>query len=301
MEAIDGKYVTRDAAPGAPGWIVALVRLAKPGIVTAVLLAGYAGMVTAARELPEPGTALICLASLLLAAAGSAMLNSLLDNSLDRKMARLEGRGRALDAVGPARLLGTALACIGVALLLALSLGRLVFLLVLAAVILYALVYTLILKRRSPWGAIPGGIPGALPVLIGQAAVSGAIEPAGLLLFAAVFLWQPPHFWLLALRYRDDYRAAGIPVLPVVCGESFTRVMILLFVAALLPATLALPLTGSCSPFFAPVAGALWLWFMAACWHHAVRARRFERAFRASLIYLTVLLAAVILDIVIVG
>lgn len=299
MEAIDGKYVTRDAAPGAPDWLVPLVRLAKPGIVAAVLLAGFAGMVTAARGLPEPGTAFICLASLLLAAAGSAMLNSLLDRAPDRNMGRLEGRVRALDAVGPARLLGTALACIAVALLLALN--RLVFLLTLAAVILYALVYTLLLKRRSPWGAIPGGIPGALPVLIGQAAVSGAVEPAGLILFAAVFLWQPPHFWLLALRYREEYRAAGVPVLPLARGEAYTRRLVLLYATALLPAALALPLTGCCSPLFAAAATLLWLWFMAACWRHAVRARRFGRAFRASLVYLGALLAAVILDIVIVG
>lgn len=262
-----------------------------------MLLAGYAGMVTAARGLPEPGTVLICLASLLLAAAGSAMLNGLLDLPLDRGMGRVRLRVRALDATGPARLLGAALSCIAVALLLALSLSRLVFLLTLAAVILYALVYTLILKRRSPWGAVPGGIPGALPALIGQAAVTGFIEPAGLLLFTVIFLWQPPHFWLLALRYREEYRAAGVPVLPVACGESFTRAMILLFVMPLLPATLALPLTGCGSPLLAAVATLLWLYLLAACWRHAVRAERFERAFRASVIYLTALLAAVILDI----
>lgn len=258
-------------------------------------------MVSAARGLPEPGTAAICLASLLLAAAGSAMLNGLLDAPLDRSMGRVRERVRALDAAGPARLLIVALACLAVALSLAfISLNRLVFLLTLAAVILYTLVYTLLLKRRSPWGAVPGGLPGALPVLIGQAAVAGSIDPAGLLLFTIVFLWQPPHFWLLALRYREEYRAAGLPVLPVARGEGYTRVLILLYVTALLPATLALPLTGCCSPMFAVLAATLWLYFMTACCRHAVRGRRFERAFGASIIYLTALLAAVILDLVLV-
>ena len=300
MEAIDGKYVAGDAALGMAGRIIALVRLAKPGIVAAVLLAGYAGMITAAGGLPELRAATICLTALLLSAAGSAILNGLLDAPMDRNMERLQKRTRALDAVGPARLLYVALACIAVALFLALTLNRLAFLLILAAVILYTLAYTLIFKRRSPWGAVPGGIPGALPVLIGQAAVTGSIDMAGMTLFAVIFLWQPPHFWILALHHEDDYRAAELPVLPVACGEEYTRVLILLYVTALLPATLALPLTGCCSPLFAALAVALWIYFLAACCRHAVRARRYERAFRASFVYLTLLLAAVIFDFILV-
>lgn len=278
------------------GLAFALVRLAKPGIVAAVLLAGCAGMVTAARGLPEARTAALCLAALLLSAAGSAMLNGLLDAPLDRSMVRLRARVSALDAIGGARLLFAALTCIGAALLLGLLLNRLVVLLILGAVLFYTLAYTLILKRRSQWGAVPGGIPGALPVLIGQAAVTGSIDMAGMTLFTVIFLWQPPHFWVLALRCQGDYRAAGLPVLPVARGEDYTRVLILLYVTALLPATLTLPLTGCCSPLFATLAVALWLYFLAACYRHAVRAKRYERAFRASVIYLTLLLAAVILD-----
>ncbi|HTG81932.1 MAG TPA: protoheme IX farnesyltransferase, partial [Geobacteraceae bacterium] len=263
------------------------------------LLAGYAGMVTAARGFPEPRTAAVCLASLLLSATGAAMLNCILDRPLDRNMERLRERVRALDAIGTARLLFVALACIAAALSLALTLNLLAFLLVLSAVVLYTLVYTLVLKRRFAWGAVPGGIPGALPVLIGQAAVAGTVDTAGLILFTVIFLWQPPHFWVLALRHGNDYRAAGLPVLPVACGERYTRGMILLFTSALLPATLALSLTGRCPSLFAAAAVALWLWFLTACIRHAVMASRYERAFRASVIYLTVLLLAVILDSVI--
>lgn len=300
IEAVGRKYGAEAVPAGDVGAAFALIRLAKPGIVAAVLLAGCAGMVTAARGLPEARTAALCLAALLLSAAGSAMLNGLLDAPLDRSMARLRVRVRALDAIGGARLLLTALTSISAALFLATLLNRLVVLLILGAVIFYTLAYTLILKRRSPWGAVPGGIPGALPVLIGQAAVTGSIDMAGMTLFTVIFLWQPPHFWVLALHHEDDYRAVGLPVLPVACGEGYTIVLILLYVTALLPATLALPLTGCCSPLFAALAVALWLYFLAACCRHAVRAKRFERAFRASVIYLTLLLAAVILDITIV-
>ncbi|HEY6874321.1 MAG TPA: heme o synthase [Geobacteraceae bacterium] len=300
MAAIDGTYVGRDTAAGTTDRIFALVRLAKPGIVAAVLLAGYAGMVTAARGFPEPRTAALCLASLLLAAAGAAMLNCILDLPLDRNMGRLLARVKALDAVGTRPALRTAGACIFAALFVALALNRLFFLLVLAAVIFYTVIYTLILKRRFAWGAIPGGIPGALPVLIGQAAVTGTCDTAGVILFAIILLWQPPHFWLLALRCRDEYRAAGVPVLPVARGESHTKVMSLAFTGALLPATLALTLAGCSSPWFAAVAAALWVWFLAACCRHAVATRRFERAFRASVVYLALLLLAVILDTVIV-
>jgi len=255
-------------------------------------------MVIAAGGLPDAVPALLCLTVLLLSTAGSAMLNSLFDLALDRNMTRLAGRVEALDRVTAPRLLLAALSCIALALLLALTrLNLLTFLLTLAAILLYALLYTLRLKRRSPWGAIPGGLPGALPVLIGQAAVTGAIDTGGLLLCAVVFLWQPPHFWLLALRWRDDYGTAGVPVLPVVWGERYTRFLILLYTVSLLPATLALTLFGTCSGLFALWGGLAWCFFVIASYRLAVRSRRYDRAFRASIVYLAVLLVGVIIDI----
>ncbi len=299
IEAVEPKYIP---ACRTGGLALALLRLGKPGIVSAVLLAGFAGMTLAARGLPGMRVVLLGLATIVLAAAGSAMLNGYLDAPLDRKMVRLEERVSALSRVGATRLLITGLACIAASLLLALAgLNPLTFLLVLVAVLCYTVVYTGHLKRRSPWAAIPGGIPGALPVLIGQAAVTGTIDPGGVLLFAAIFLWQPPHFWLLALRHQDDYRNAGVPVLPIAHGEGYTRVLILLYVTALLPPTLALSASDRCSPLFAIAAFGLWLYFIAACWRHAVRGRRFDRAFRASIIYLTLLLAAVTLDVSLAG
>jgi len=254
-------------------------------------------MVIAAEGLPDPREAALCLTSLLLAAAGSAMLNGLLDAPLDRKMDRLKARVSALDTVGTSMLLAVALTCIVTGLSLALLLNLLVFLLTLSAVILYTLAYTLFLKRRYAWGAIPGGIPGALPVLIGQAAVAGSLDIDGILLFILLFLWQPPHFWVLALRYRDDYRAAGLPVLPLACGEPYTSLMILLYVIPLLPVSVALAVIGCCSPLWAAYASILWLYLLAVMCRHVVSASRYHRAFRGSIVYLVLLLITIILDV----
>jgi protoheme IX farnesyltransferase len=298
IEAVEIKHGCPPAAANACGLAGDLIRLARPGIMVAVLLAGYAGMVLSARSFPSVRVTVVCLTVLLLSAAGSAMLNGLLELSRDREMVRLRGRVAALGRFGESRLLFTALACIATALMLALTgLNLLTAILTLAAVLFYTLLYTLGLKRWSPWGAVPGGVPGALPVLIGQAAAGGAIDAGGLLLFATLFLWQPPHFWLLALSWQDDYRAAGIPVLPAVRGEGYTSLLIFLYTIPLLPVTLALAAAGPCSLRFALWAGLSWGLLLYAFYHYTARSRRFDLAFRASLIYLGTLLAAVIIDV----
>lgn len=270
----------------------------KPGIVAAVLLAGFTGMVLAERGWPDAATSLICLASLYLAAAGSAMLNCLLDAEPDRRMARLQARVAALEKVGRGRVLATALTGIAVALVLAiLYLDPLVSILILAAVIFYAFLYTLRFKRRSPWGTVTGGIPGALPVLIGYAATTHSVRLDGIILFIVMLLWQPPHFWALALEYRRDYQAAGIPVLPVTHGERYTKFLIFIYATALLPASLSLWLFGFCSPWYAGAALACGLAFLGACWFFICRSRRFAMAFGASILYLMILFAAIICDI----
>jgi protoheme IX farnesyltransferase len=280
---------------------LALVRLAKPGIVATVLLAGYAGMVLAARGWPGARTALLTLAALCLTAAGSALVNGLLDAPLDARMARLRNRTAALARVGGRRILAAAMGGIALGLLLALRfLNPLVVFLLLAAMLSYTLVYTLFLKRRSPWGAVPGGIPGALPVLIGYAAVDPALGSDAVILFALVFLWQPPHFWALALAYRRDYTAAGIPVLPEVRGKNYTVLLYFVYATSLLPASLALWRFGFCSAWYAAAAFAAWLAFIAASGRF-LTGGRYLPAFAASIVYLLVLLAAIIGDICILG
>lgn len=301
---IDSGLTCKDAVLPAPAGrgvarLGALLLLAKPGIVAAVALAGYAGMTLAARGAPAPRTALVCLTALVLTAGGAALLNVLFEAASDARMARLGRRNAALRQVGT----GTALTAAGGALALGLGLDfallpPLTGLLTLAAIVAYAVVYTLWLKRRSPYGAVPGGIPGALPVLIGYSAVAPAIGIDGVLLFLVMLLWQPPHFWTLALHYRDDYRRAGVPALPAVRGATYTTLLIFLYATALLPATLALWLFGCCSARFAGAALLLGLAFLGACFRYLVITRRYRRAFAASLLYLVALLAAVIADFV---
>lgn len=275
------------------------VLIAKPGISAGVAVAGLSGMVLARRGLPEPSVALVCLASILLAASGSAILNGIFDASTDARMPRLSGRVAAMNRVGRRGAALLAAAAIFAGLLLSYrGLNGTAALLVLAAVLSYSVLYTLYLKRRSPYGTIPGGVPGALPVLIGYAAVSGGIGLDGWILFLVMLLWQPPHFWALALKHQQEYREAGIPVLPVVRGEAYTRVLIFLYAMALLPLSLALWAFGYCSGWFAAFAAVLWGAFLLLSYRNAVARPRYGRAFGASIAYLMFLLAAVIADVV---
>jgi protoheme IX farnesyltransferase len=170
-------------------------------------------------------------------------------------------------------------------------------LLLAAAAAGYAILYTLVWKRRSPYGTIPGAVPGALPVLIGYAAVNPRIGMDGVLLFLILVFWQPPHFWALALRHQAEYRAAGVPVLPVAFGEPYTKVLIFLYAAALLPLSLSLWALGYLSARFGWAAFLLGAGFLAVFYRDTVATRRFGRAFAASIVYLTLLLLALLADV----
>jgi len=255
-------------------------------------------MVMAARGLPDIATASVSSAVLLLAAGGSAMINSVLDFPLDCRMSRLTERIRALERLGRKRTVLTAVTMIAVALLLSvLYLNLLVTILTMVAAIAYLVPYTLRLKRTSPFGAIPGAIPGALPVLIGYGAVKPAIAPDGLILFLLVLLWQPPHFWTLALRYQEDYQSAGLPVLPATLGEPYTKAFILLYATSLLPLSLSLWFFGYCSAGFAVLALLLGGFFLAALIRALFFTTHVIQAFRATNGYLSLLLLLIVADI----
>lgn len=259
-------------------------------------------MVLGTRGWPEGRTGFICLAALFLSASGSAIINGVLDASMDLRMERLRKRSAALETVGSRRALAAAITGILSALLLAFRfLGPLPFLLILAAVLSYTLLYTLRLKRRSPWGAVPGGIPGALPVLIGYAAVAGTVRPDAIILFIFMLLWQPPHFWSLALGYRDDYERAGVPVLPVARGTDFTKVLILLYATALIPASISLWLFGYCSIFYGAFALACGIAFTAVCMQLLRNEMRSSTVFSASILYLILLFSAIVVDVCLMG
>ena len=283
---------------GRPGELIGSVLLvSKPGIVLGVGLAGLAGMVLAERGMPGAGVVLPCLASIFAAASGSAVMNGVLDAPMDARMARLSGRVEAMKKVGGEGALVFSLSLI----LASLFVSHRFFhgvttALVLGAVLSYTILYTLFLKRRSPYGTIPGGIPGALPVLIGYSAVAGRIGVDGIILFLVMLLWQPPHFWTLSLAHAEEYRDAGVPVLPVSLGEPYTKILIFLYAVSLLPSTLFLWAFGYCSDAFAWISFALWCWLLWCCYRNVVIRRRYRRAFGASILYIVGVLSAVIVD-----
>ena len=277
---------------------VAVLLLARPGIMAATVLTGFTGMVVASRGLPPIGAASALIVSLSLAAAGSAILNALIEEWSDRQMSRLVRRVAALERFGRQRALVIACALtVTGALTAALCLNRTASLLIVLAVLAYTLLYTSLCKHRSPWGTLVGGIPGALPPLIGASAVAPGISTDGLLLFLIVFLWQPPHFWALALHYRDDYSAAGIPVLPLAHGERATRLLIAGFILLLLPASLSLHAYGSCGAFYGVTACVLWVGFSGAIIREIYFRRRFREAFIWSILFLNLLFCGAIIDI----
>jgi protoheme IX farnesyltransferase len=272
--------------------------ISKPGIVSGVGLAGLAGMVLAEKGMPAAGIVIPCLASVIGAASGAAVMNGIIDSPLDARMPRVSGRVEAMRRVGSGGALALSLGLVLVSLFLSYRYFHgMTAALVLAAVLSYTLLYTLVLKRRSPYGTIPGGIPGALPVLIGYSAVAGRIGMDGIILFLVMILWQPPHFWTLALEHREEYRDAGVPVLPVARGEPYTKILIFLYGVSLLPATLALWAFGYCSAVFGLVAFLLWCFFLLSCYRNVVGRRRYRRAFGASILYMMGILLAVIVDV----
>jgi heme o synthase len=279
------------------GGCAAVITLAKPGIVAAVTLSGFATMVLAGKGLPETRTAVSCLASLLLMAVGAALINSVLDRHQDRRMVRLVLRSTALQRIGtgPALVSAAVSTCAALAIASA-ELNAKVVLLLLAASLSYVLLYTLMLKPHTHWAAIWGGIPGALPVLIGSAAVSPAPDNATLALFLILLLWQPPHFWLLALSHMEEYQSAGVPVLPLRKGVRFTKWSICLGALALIPASLLPWSAGPCSRAYAVCALSLGISFLLACRYYLYSRTDYRLLFRGSILYLLLLLTGIIVD-----
>lgn len=261
-------------------------------------LSGLSGMVLAGKGLPPPGAALACLSCILMAAAGSAVANGLLDAERDARMRRLDARVAAFEKVGRKEAFALSLALIAGSLALSWRfLNGASTVLLAGAVGSYTVLYTLYLKRRSPYGTVPGGIPGALPVLIGYAAIDPRLGADGILLFLLMLLWQPPHFWALALKHREDYRSAGFPVMPVALGETYTKILIFAYAAALLPLSLGLWWMGYGSAGYALAAVILGVYFLISCYRNIVSKPRFGRAFGASILYILGILLAVIIDV----
>src|SRR5690349_6334102 len=280
----------------------AYVALTKPRIVELLLVTTVPAMVVAAGGWPDLGLVLVVLVGGSLAAGAASALNCYIDRDIDQLMRRTKRRPLPAHSVTPrsALIFGLVLAVVAVA-LMAVFTNWLATALTAAAIAYYDLVYTLWLKRRTPQNTFWGGICGAAPVVIGWAAVTGSIAPMGWALFAVVFFWQMPHFYALAVTYKDDYARAGVPMLPVVRPAQRVHREILLFTVLTVAASLAAwPLgLGVIYGASAVVLGGL---FLAEAFRLVARARRGEpakpmRLFHWSVTYLTILFLAVAVDV----
>ncbi len=288
---MDGKKPVREI-------VVSAVVLSKPGIILSVVFTGFAGMVLSGGGIPEIKTALLGCITLMVAAAGSAIFNNFLDRKSDKLMDRLCARVNALELLGEKNAAVLSFILMGGATVVsAIWINLPNALLITLAAASYTVLYTMFLKRNSPFGTILGGIPGALPVLIGYTAISPEIGADALLLFIFMMLWQPPHFWALAQKYSHEYEKAGIDVLPVAFGEKYTNILIVLYSISLIPLTLTMFLTGMATAYFAAAALALGIYFNFMVIRCAVRGRGYETAFGASIIYMLMIMTALIVDI----
>ena len=284
--------------PTAGKIVVSAILLSKPGIILSVAFTGYAGMVLGQQGLPGFLVTFFGILTLLLSAAGSAILNNVLDKKIDKQMKRLTKRVKALETLGDKNAAVLSITMLVVAIILsAVFLNLVNTALIFAAFLSYTVLYTLFLKRNSPFGTILGGIPGALPVLIGYSAVQPHIGLDGLILFTFMMLWQPPHFWALAQKYKDQYKEAGIPVMPVAFGTKYTNILILLYSISLIPLTLLLWLIGITSAYFAIFALVVGLYFEYTIVKSVYDNKSYGMAFATSIIYMLAIMIALVIDI----
>jgi protoheme IX farnesyltransferase len=291
----------------------AYVALTKPRIIELLLVTTVPAMVLATREvpgLPMVDWAWLAFWTLVcgtLAAGSANAINQYLERDIDELMTRTRRRPLPAHAVSPERavVFGIVLGAVSVA-VMAWTVNVLAAFLTLLAIGFYVVVYTLLLKRNTPQNIVIGGAAGALPPVIGWAAVTGNIGLPALLLFLVVFYWTPPHFWALALRIRGDYAAAGVPMLPVVRGIAETSRQIGLYTILLVALTVIFAIVAGMGPIYvvaAAVLGALFLWRAFVLWRQGTSAENSTaqaiRLYRYSISYLALLFAAVALDTVI--
>jgi len=279
-------------------FIRSLVLLAKPGIALSVSLTGIAGMVLAERGFPRAELVILGIGALLLSAAGSSILNNILDKRIDILMKRLKGRVEALKLVGEGTALAFAAGMIAISLFISVYFFNVLFTaLIVTAILSYILLYTLYLKRSSPYGTILGGIPGALPCLVGFSAIEPKLGISAWILFIIMMLWQPPHFWALAQVYKSDYGKAGIPVLPVAFGTRYANMLMLIYSISLVPLSLSLWLFGYCSVYYAVAALLVGLYFEYAMIRSVRRDAEYGKAFGASIFYILAIMITIIIDV----
>ncbi len=273
--------------------------LTKPRVVQLIVFCALIGMLLAEPGLPDLALAGAATAGIWLVAAAAAAFNCIVEQHIDRKMARTAWRPTAKgELTNTQTLLFSAVLCATGSAVLYVWVNALTMWLTFATFVGYAVVYTVVLKPLTPQNIVIGGASGAMPPVLGWAAMTGDVGPEALMLCLIIFLWTPPHFWALALYRAEDYRRAGLPMLPITHGPEFTRLQVLLYTVVLLAATL-LPFTYRMSGWLYLVAALLLGgWFIVLAfrlWRNYSDALA-RRTFRFSIWHLSLLFAALLLD-----
>jgi protoheme IX farnesyltransferase len=276
----------------------AYFRLMKPRLMWLLCLVASAGMALAAGPALQVETVVLTLTGGVLSIGASGTFNHVFERDVDRKMSRTADRPAATDRIPVRNAVAFGLLLTALSLVAFLAVNLLAAVLGLFAILFYSVIYTLVLKPNTVQNTVIGGFAGALPALIGGAAVTGRIGLPAVVLAGVIFLWTPAHFYNLALAYKDDYARGGFPMMPVVRGEAVTRKHILLYLAATLLAASLLSTVTTLGWLYAGTSvafGAVFLWAVVRLHREQTEAAAF-RAFHASNAYLGALLIAVAAD-----
>ncbi|MGJ8688732.1 MAG: heme o synthase [Gammaproteobacteria bacterium] len=273
--------------------------MCKPRVVMLMILTSLVGMFLAVPGMVPLDILIFGNIGIALVAGSGAVVNHLIDHKVDSLMKRTHNRPIPQGRVDPkqAAIFAAAIGVAGLLILLFLV-NPLCAWLTLASFIGYAFIYTGYLKRATPQNIVIGGLSGAMPPLLGWAAVTGTIEPGALILVLIIFAWTPPHFWALAIHRKEEYAKTGIPMLPVTHGEHITKIHIILYTVIMFLITLLPYLTGMSGPIYLLAAVILGLGFLA--WSlllmYKPKASTAMDTFRYSIVYLMVLFIVLLTD-----
>ena len=283
------------------------VALTKPRIIELLLVTTVPTMIVAAKGFPRAWLIVATLVGGTLAAGGANAFNMVIDRDIDALMQRTKHRPlvRGVMSARSAALFASALEIVAFA-VLAIWVNVLAAWLALSATAFYVIVYTMILKRRSKQNIVIGGAAGAVPVLVGWAAVTNSLGWTPVLLFLVIFLWTPPHFWALAVRYRDDYQAANVPMMPVVASLRRTTLEILIYSVVLWALTLLIGTSahlGWVYAISATVLGAMFTFYALRLYRHARNDKadvaEAMKMFHFSITYLSALFILMAVDVLV--
>ena len=273
--------------------------LTKPRVVQLIVFCAVIGMLMATPGLPDWRVALSATAGIWLVAAAAAAFNCLVEQRIDARMARTAWRPTARGQLSNTQTLTfSAVLCMAGSALLWFAVNPLTMWLTFATFVGYAVIYTVILKPMTPQNIVIGGASGAMPPVLGWAAIRGDVGPEALIMCLIIFLWTPPHFWALALYRAEDYRKSGLPMLPITHGSEFTRLHVLLYTLVLFAGTLLPFISGMSGLIYLVAAVLLSGGFVVYAWklwreYSEALARK---TFRYSIVYLSLLFAALLVD-----